>query len=221
MAPRWLLVTAVALALVFLLFPGIDLWASRLLYGAESGFVLKGNVLFAHVHKYINYVPYALVLGSLFLWLPHGFAFAPQKLRRWRPVALFLVLVLALGPGLLANGLFKNQWGRARPGHLEEFGGTAHFTPAWVISDQCRKNCSFVCGDCSVGFTLVALAFVSRRSRLWFGLGVAAGGAIGLMRMGQGGHFLSDVIFAFFTVYFAAWLVHRWMTREGRPLVPP
>jgi len=43
---------------------------------------------------------------------------------------------------------------------------------------------------------------------------------LGLMRMGQGGHFLSDVIFSFYAVYFTAWALHRFMTRGGRELFP-
>jgi len=31
------------------------------------------------------------------------------------------------------------------------------------------------------------------------------------MRSAQGGHFLSDVIFSFYIVYFSAWLLHRWL----------
>jgi hypothetical protein len=41
-----------------------------------------------------------------------------------------------------------------------------------------------------------------------------------LMRMGQGGHFLSDVIFSFYAVYFTAWTLWRFMTRAGRVLSP-
>ena len=48
-----------------------------------------------------------------------------------------------------------------------------------------------VCGDASLGYALVAIAFVSRRPRFWFVGGFAVGTALGLMRMGQGGHFLT------------------------------
>jgi lipid A 4'-phosphatase len=71
-----------------------------------------------------------------------------------------------------------------------------------------------------VGYALLAFAFYCRRPRLWLGIGIGAGSALGLMRMGQGGHFLSDVIFSFYAVYFTAWLLQRWMTRAGRSLRP-
>ena len=55
-----------------------------------------------------------------------------------RPVAgldakawLFLFLGLLVGPGLVVNGILKDHWGRARPAEIIEFGGTAHFSPAF------------------------------------------------------------------------------------------
>jgi lipid A 4'-phosphatase len=48
-----------------------------------------------------------------------------------------------------------------------------------------------------VGFYFIAfaLAFPRRRWR-WLGLGLGLGAAIGLVRILQGGHFLSDVVFS-------------------------
>lgn len=76
---------------------------------------------------------------------------------------------------------------------------------------QCQRNCAFACGDASVGFFFLAPAFIlAKRRRAWLAVGLAAGGLLGLMRLAQGGHFLSDVIFSFYIVYFSAWLLHRW-----------
>ena len=60
---------------------------------------------------------------------------------------IFLLLTLALGPGLLVNGFLKSHWGRARPSEVSTFGGRQSFSPAYVIAHQCRHNCSFVSGD--------------------------------------------------------------------------
>ena len=38
---------------------------------------------------------------------------------------------------------------------------------------------------------------------------MALGSLFGATRIIMGAHFLSDVVFAFFIVYFAAWLLHR------------
>ena len=37
------------------------------------------------------------------------------------PQWLFLAVCLGVGPGLVANLLLKDQWGRARPKHIAEF----------------------------------------------------------------------------------------------------
>lgn len=214
---RILLGLALAFSVLFLAFPEIDLWANGLFYESDGGFLLKGNPVFDFVHRYVGVIVWVLLLGSLLIWLPLGLTTRYKHLRR---AAVFVVLVLIVGPGLLVNALFKDQWGRARPSQVENFGGTAQFTPPWIMTNQCKKNCSFVCGDASVGFALIALAFVSRRPRLWMSIGLFTGGVLGVMRMGQGGHFFSDVIFSFFTVYFAAWLLHR-LLFPSPPLTTP
>ena len=116
---------------------------------------------------------------------------------------VYLSLCMALGPGLVVNTIFKNEWGRARPHQIVEFGGTEHFTPVWVISNQCLKNCSFVSGHAAIGYYLFAFAFLAvppLRRRL-FGLSIALGLGVGMVRVIQGDHFLSDVILPGFFVF--------------------
>ncbi|MFN7094324.1 MAG: phosphatase PAP2 family protein, partial [Burkholderiales bacterium] len=93
--------------------------------------------------------------------------------------------------------VFKDHWGRARPIQVTEFGGSKRFTPMGVITNQCERNCSFVSGHASVGFYLMAFAWVTKQNRkIWFFLGWFVGMVIGGLRIWQGGHFLSDVIVA-------------------------
>ncbi len=116
---------------------------------------------------------------------------------------VYLALCMALGPGLVVNTIFKNEWGRARPHQIVEFGGADQFTPVWVISNQCAKNCSFVSGHAAMGYYLFAFAFLAfpplRRSL--FALSMVAGFAVGMVRVVQGDHFLSDVILPGFFVF--------------------
>lgn len=216
LSARLMGLSALICAMVFLLFPELDLWASGWWYRADGGFMLRSNAFFAAVHDYIGLLSWLTAGAAALVWLMPARGDNGNRPRR-RRAAAFVVLTMLLGPGLLVNVVLKDHWGRARPGHVENFGGKAHFTPAWVISDQCQKNCSFVCGDASVGFGLIALAFVARRPRPWLALGLALGVALGLMRMGQGGHFLSDVVFSFYAVWFVAWLLHRLMLAPRRP----
>ena len=117
---------------------------------------------------------------------------------------------MIIGPVLIVNGILKETSGRARPRHVTEFGGTKQFTPAFVFTDQCDKNCSFVCGHASAGFYFVSLAllFKGRKKKIIFWSAVTAGGIIGLIRIMMGGHFLSDVIFSFVFVYLSSLLLY-------------
>src|SRR5260221_2767865 len=109
----------------------------------------------------------------------------------------FVVLALLLGPGLLANVVLKDNWGRARPSHLVEFGGKSTFSPPLLLSDQCDHNCAFVAGDAAAGFFLLSFALLARRRRaLAIAGALGVGAALGVVRIIQGGHFLSDVVFA-------------------------
>ncbi len=117
----------------------------------------------------------------------------------WRRQGLFLLLSVALGPGLLVNAVFKDHWGRPRPRDIVEFGGPLHYRVAPLPGGE--GGSSFPCGHCSVGFLYAAGWWVWRRRRpawAWGSLavGLAAGFALGLGRMAAGGHFLSDVIWS-------------------------
>lgn len=184
-------------AFVFVGFPGIDIAVAALFYNDKGAFIF-------------NYPGIGWTFRGLFLWLSWiaGLAAVAGVILAafWKrnlltlnfPKWLYLGLCLALGPALVANLILKDNWGRARPFHVQQFGGKQTFTPVLMHSDQCRKNCSFVSGEASSMYMLFfALAMLSRRRRLRLLLGgVVAGTAAGAVRMAQGGHFLSDVIFS-------------------------
>jgi len=75
---------------------------------------------------------------------------------------VYLMLTLALGPGLLVNSVLKEHSGRARPVQTVDFGGTQQFSAAWVWADQCRTNCAFVSGHAAVSTWPVAVGFAAR-----------------------------------------------------------
>ncbi len=123
------------------------------------------------------------------------------------------MLTILLGPGLVINLILKDNVDRARPHHIIQFGGDKQFTPAFVVSDQCEKNCSFVCGHASAGFSLMAIAFLVRRELKNRILLIAStiGFVIGAVRIIQGGHFFSDVIFSFFFTFFTLRILYYLM----------
>jgi lipid A 4'-phosphatase len=205
-------------AAVFLLFPGIDLWASGLFYRAGDGFFLARWGPVRAIYAGVPYLTDAVVVGVIALYL--------LSLLRgraiWRidgRIAAFLLLALALGPGLLVNTVLKDHWGRARPSQVTAFGGTQAFTPAPLPAAECARNCSFPAGHPAMGFYLVSFAFLvrdRRRRRAATGAAIAAGAIVGLARLAQGGHFLSDVVFSGLLVYGVSWLLHRAIVRDER-----
>ncbi len=145
-----------ATALLFLLAPAIDLSVSGWFYQPHHGFVLHDWAPVAFVYHAVPWITWAIILILAFAgaWL---FLMERPLWRFDRKALLFVALSVALGPGLLANTLLKDHWGRARPTQIEEFGGSRHFTPAPLPAAECPQNCSFVSGHAALGFSLVAL----------------------------------------------------------------
>lgn len=190
---------------VFYAFPELDIATTRLFFEPKVGFPLGQYPeisLFQKALRWLSVTFAALmVLGFAvsFLRLP-----AVRRLVRHRRAFVYFFLVVALGLGAVING-FKDHWGRPRPSHTTEFLGTYAYVPPLIMSDACERNCSFPAGDPAVGFALVAFALVfRRRQRQFLILALAAGAALGVMRIAMGGHYLSDVIFSGAMMFFVA-----------------
>jgi len=196
-------------------FPHIDLTIAGQFHDPIDGFYLRDNPLVRLVYHGVPWITRTVVV-SLVLFLLAAWTIWRRRafFSRQRRAALYLLLVMIVGPGLLVNTLFKDNWGRARPSQVEQFGGTKQFTRAALPADQCAKNCSFVSGHASVGFFFLAFAFVWPRHRvLWLVAGTGLGLGIGLVRIMQGGHFFSDVIFCGIVVYLSALVLHAMIFR--------
>ncbi|HLI19979.1 MAG TPA: phosphatase PAP2 family protein, partial [Stellaceae bacterium] len=200
------------------LLPGIDLWASGLFYRPGAGFFLGDWPPFRLAHEYlwIAVTAFGVAVGVALL---ASLALKRPVLGLGPRAAIFLLLALALGPGLTVNTVFKDHWGRARPAQIVPFGGDKKFSPAFVPSDQCQRNCSFPAGDPAMGFYLVSAAPLAgsapaRRNGILAAL--AAGAALGVVRLAQGGHFLSDVVASGFLVTGIDWGLYRLMMTGDR-----
>jgi len=185
---------------MFFALPDIDIWVSNQFYYGGA-FYLRDNGLVIAVYKIfakIHFV-YFLIFILALLWLRF---FKNDVSRQWQKRLRFLLLVLLLVPGLIVNtGLKDNSFGRPRPVHIEQFGGQATFAPAFIFSGECAKNCSFVSGHAAIATFFIAFAWVFGSRRLFL-LGIAMGALVGLVRIVQGGHFLSDVIFSLWIMHF-------------------
>lgn len=199
----WTVALASVLAMVpFVLAPSIDTVVAGLFF---DGKVWMGGPLSDALRSALWRLSGVVLFASFVLWLVallrKALAFGGSA-RFWG----LIVLVYTLGPGLMADGLLKRFWGRARPADVTGFGGAMDFTPPWMPADQCLSNCSFVSGEVS-GSTATAIALLlvlglwrARLSPLAYRLLAAAALALplvsALQRMATGRHFLSDVVFA-------------------------
>ena len=209
---------AAAATALFLLVPQVDLWVSGLFFRPGRGFLLRVWPPAALVHHLVPWLAAAIVLvvAVAAVWL---FLMKRPLWRMDRKALLFLALSTALGPGLLANTALKDHWGRARPEQIQAFGGPRQFSPAPLPAAQCPRNCSFVSGDAALGFSVVAFAFLlpsGGARRRAAAAALAFGGFLGLVRIAQGGHFLSDVVWAGLVVFGTTAVLHWWVVdRDG------
>jgi len=194
--------------LMAVLFPQVDLAISSAFYRPDTGFFLRDHWLAQFAYSGLRY-PAVLIVIGLIVTLAVNLRARSAATSARRFAALFLLLVLVCGPGLLVNYVFKDHWGRARPNHTLPFGGDKAFTRALIPADQCKDSCAFVSGHAASGFAFAAVAFlVPEQTMAWLISGVLLGGSIGLARIVQGGHFFSDIVFAFVFVHATAWLLY-------------
>ncbi|PKO43880.1 MAG: hypothetical protein CVU31_12775 [Betaproteobacteria bacterium HGW-Betaproteobacteria-4] len=209
------------LAVLFVAFPEIDLAASRVFYDDGKWAFSGGNwPLFELIYRGTPRVGQALLvilLGGLLL----GGIKRLGWLHARRTTFGFLLVAALLGPVLLVDATLKDGWHRARPATVAEFGGPLTFTPAFVVSDQCPKNCSFVSGHVATAAFVMAFGWLAAPAtrRRWLLASLAMATLLAVVRMTAGGHFLSDTIFAWFATYFSLWLT-EWAFRRLKWLPP-
>ena len=199
-APRAVWVTDVligigATAAITLLFwcTDLDLRAQALAYSPMEPHWPYGRLLGWALVYHFGTLP-GLML-SVLATVGFGLSFMRPEFVRWRYPCLFLVLLLALGPGLVINVLAKGFGGRPRPDQILQFGGLLEFRYPFEPGFA-HKGFSFLCGHCSMGFMFMGLYFLLRGWRRWACLvgGFFFGLLQGVGRMVQGSHFASDAL---------------------------
>ncbi|MBS4052471.1 MAG: phosphatase PAP2 family protein [Methylomonas sp.] len=135
--------------------------------------------------------------------------------RRFRRRALYVLLVIAIGPGLVVNLIVKDHWGRPRPVHIQQFGGEYTYVPPAKLGYTPDK--SFVCGHCSVGYAFFVLYFLSQNHKVfYFTLTLVLAWIMGFTRMTAGGHFVSDILWSGYLVFLVAYaLYYGWFVRKS------
>jgi membrane-associated phospholipid phosphatase len=198
---------------LFTLWPGLDLAVARIFF--EAGHFI-GRTRAGEIFRLVFYYAPYVILGLLLV------AAAAHRLGRTRRgpdgrAILFVVASLALGPGLLVNGVLKENSLRPRPEQTMEFGGPWRFRPFEKFDGECRRNCSFVSGEVATSAWTLAPALLAPPPFRVLAVGAALGftAATGFLRMSFGGHYLSDVLLAALFTFLIVLGLYRWYS--GRP----
>ncbi|QEI05208.1 phosphatase PAP2 family protein [Pigmentiphaga aceris] len=164
-------------------------------------------------HHLLKFVPIGVCLVALGLALG---SYVFPRWRPWRQAAWALAASLAIGPAVVTQ--LKSMTVAHCPWDLREFGGYASFAAdyasSWWAPSRAEAGRCLPSGHAGAGFCLLALYFFawavgSRRLR-WAGLavGVTAGLLFGFIRVVQGAHFPSHVMWSAVVCWLAAALVY-------------
>jgi len=207
-------VVLILIAVFLTIGPTFDIFFSNLFYKGDNQFLLQSyytvTILIRDVLLPIILV-YILILPIVSKLIPvnriyFGYNFSMKNI-------LFVWLTLITNLILIINLFLKNFWGRPRPEDVLEFGGKHDFSSWYQISDACSSNCSFVSGDAAVGFSLIVLYFVTDNLKYIY-LSIIFGFLLGIVRIAEGGHFLSDVIFSAIIVLFFSLVIKKYFLNK-------
>lgn len=198
-------------SLLFILFPQIDLSIAELFYDGKS-FALNGTLFEKFFYYSVKPIIFAFVISTLLIFIYNYFR-KKNILNVNAKTLLYVFLVLSIAPGLIVNFTLKENWGRARPAQIKQFGGDKEFTPAFIVSNQ--NGFSFSSGHTAAAFSLMGFALLAkRRQKFWIYLTMFYGILVSIARMAAGGHFLSDVITSFFIVWIATHIFYKLIFKE-------
>ena len=192
----------------------IDIYFSSLFYYGKSHFLLQSYYV---VTIFFRKIVLPLLIIYIFI-LPIISIFFPLKLLYFNykfniKDLVFLWISGAVNLLIIVNLVLKNNWGRARPGDIFQLGGKENFSPWYQISNACDTNCSFVSGDAGVGFSLIAIYFLTKKE-IFFWLSIFFGFGLGLIRIMEGGHFVSDIVMSAAILYLSYYFQTKYYIKK-------
>lgn len=176
--------------------PALDIFVSGIFYYGKNQFLVQSlyiiSIFFRKIILWLVII-YVLFLPILSIFLPIRQIFFSYKFKITDIFYIWITNILCLL--FVINLILKSFWGRARPNEILELGGENFFSPWYEMSSQCSSNCSFVSGDAAVGFSLIIIYFLIKKE-IYLWLALIVGFSIGSIRIMEGGHFFSDVLFS-------------------------
>jgi membrane-associated PAP2 superfamily phosphatase len=200
-------------------------WTARFFIegGPNGGWALGRQFPWGQLYTYGEIPPVMFVLCALALYM--AARFGKLKAAYTRP-CLVVILTVAIGPGMIVNGILKERWGRPRPVDIHEYGGASEYRKAWQPAGKGAGK-SFTCGHCAMGFSVASgAAFYPLHPAAAIGslvVGVSYGLLLGVARVAQGGHFPTDVLWSATVVFITLAVLYYIVLRvpEQVPFKPP
>lgn len=236
---------AIVLLVVFEYLP-IDLHVQRALFDSAIGDFRwhRDPGLEYWLHVQARRALYVFPVIAALRWLASGFAARRAADASRRALAAsrarcsrYVLVALLVAPAMVS--LAKQLTDRPCPWDIAEFGGgVRHYGLFAPAPPGARPLACFPAGHASGGFALLAFALAAgaaplaagaaeaRRRRAlvlaWFCVSVAAGTLLGTVRVLQGAHFVSHVLWSAWLVWLVQWSLARWMLSpaRGRVLAP-
>lgn len=200
--------------------PVVDLWFSQRYWLPETGFFMSQLPAVQFSYRYTPSIGYGVLAVAAIIgfgapaWARllerWGRPSTAQAMRTvWRRCALAGLCAAALSNWVAVELMFKDHVGRPRPVQTVQFGGDSPFQGPFEIGPSPHRHRSFISGHSAAGFSLMGFGLAAGpvARRRWFLTGLLAGSLVGMGRILQGGHYLSDVVFAFYAVWISCELV--------------
>lgn len=214
-------IVLIILTVVFAVFD-LDRTIASYFYHPEDKWFMGHHPLWRVLYEYGTLPGILLALICLAGWL---ISFYNLRLEAWRPYFLLVVLTTVIACGLLVNTVFKQYWGRPRPNQISELGGYYPYRHVFPPGEP-GKGASFPSGHSAMGFSVITLVFLQRRSKkiAFAGLatGLVLGGLLSAARMVKGAHFPTDMIWSLGFVTMTATALHYCIQKipARQPAVP-
>lgn len=196
----------------------LDLIISGAFYSPDTGFSGKQSMVVSFFYDTIGWA----VTSTLLFCLAYPILYwrLPKMRHYWRTV-LALFVCLAIGPGIIVNSIFKENFGRPRPVQTEEFGGN-HVHRQVLEANWGNPGKSFPSGHASVPLAFLVLAFSAcRRNKVVLAKGMTIGIvlwylAVSYARIAAGGHHFTDVSWAGYIAFISAWLSYLYIEKRNQ-----
>lgn len=204
-------------AIVLALSPYLDQQLASLPYNYQTKYFYGEISAWCKVIYYsVNVTTFLLILIPLVIVI----LVAKKKLLFNANIIKRMVLItyisLAIGPGLLVNTFFKDEWGRPRP--YQVIRDHKPFSYPWQPHLGNSKDNSFPSGHVSIGAFIGVPFIAARRKYLGVSLCVLGTIVVGVVRFLQGGHYFSDILMAAIIVWlvnvFVTIMVDKYLTKD-------